>query len=250
MEQVAAIILAAGKGTRFKAQKVKNKVTHEIGRKPMVVYTVDHLRQAGIEIIIAVVGFAAGSVKQVLGGQVTYAHQSKRLGTGHAVKIGLQSVPKPVKTLISMYGDDSAFYPPSLFRALIDSHRLHEADISLVTVHVPNPAGLGRIIRDQNGQMRAIVEERNANRSQKLVHEINTGLFCFKRSFLENSLPLLKKNPVSGEYYLTDLITLAVTAGLKVNTLIWPDNSIWHGVNTREELITANNLMGLSAIES
>jgi bifunctional UDP-N-acetylglucosamine pyrophosphorylase/glucosamine-1-phosphate N-acetyltransferase len=243
MTHLAAIILAAGKGTRIHATKDRNKVAYHLGSRPMICYTLDHLLAADIHEIVAVIGFAADSVRQALGASVTYAVQSKRLGTGHAVKTGLKVVSQKADTIITMYGDDSAFYPPALFTTVVKSHLSQQADISVVTIKVDNPTGLGRILRDPNGQMIGIVEEKVATKSQKLITEINTGLFCFNRQFLVDGLAHLPKNPISQEYYLTDIIYYCLSCKGKLNPIIWPDNQIWHGVNTRAELAQINQIV-------
>jgi bifunctional UDP-N-acetylglucosamine pyrophosphorylase / glucosamine-1-phosphate N-acetyltransferase len=239
MNSVAAIVLAAGEGTRFKATVSLNKVAYPLGDRPMVCHTVEHLHSSGVHNVVVVVGFAAASVRKALGDSVTYAIQRQRLGTGHAVKVGLVKVSPAATTILTMYGDDSAFYPPELFSSLLSQHLHSQAAISLITIKVDQPFSLGRIIRNHTGQIEAIVEEKNATKDQKSIKEINTGLFCFDRQFLETTLPKIQKDPVKQEYLLTDLVGLAIKLGFKVNAVCWPDSSIWHGVNTREELIEA-----------
>lgn len=242
MKQVAAIILAAGRGTRMESTK-NNKVVNALADKPMVAYTVSNLKQSGISNIIVVVGFASESVKKALKKSVIYALQRKRLGTGHAVQVGLSKVNKNVKQIISLYADDSAFYSPKLISSLLSTHRKNHAAVTVVTVAKKDPHGLGRILRDSKGQIKAIIEEKNATSKQKKITEINTGLYCFDSNFLFNSIRKVKKNPISGEYYLTDMVEIARKQGKKVSTLHWADNSVWFGVNTREQLIKADKLM-------
>lgn len=241
---LAAVVLAAGKGTRINATADKNKVTYPIANKPIIAYTVDNLKSAGIDKIVVVIGFASDSVKQVLGDSVSYAIQKQRLGTGHALKTGLGAIRNDqVNTVISLYGDDSAFYPPEVFKNLIAEHRKQHAVISFVTIEKQNPIGLGRIIRDDDGQVEAIVEEKNASVQQKQIKEINTGLYCFDRSFLKEALNNIKKNPVSKEYYLTDTVEYAVKQHLPIQAIKWPQGDIWFGVNTTQELSAADEKM-------
>ena len=231
----AAIVLAAGEGTRIKATRQLNKVAFPLGGRPMILYPVHHLKSAKISPIVVVVGFAATSVKQALGQSVHYAWQRQRLGTGHAVKVGLKLIHPQVTTVLTMYGDDSAFYPPPLFHSLLKHHRQHQADISLLTVVVPDPTGLGRIIRSAAGQLLAIVEHKHATPAQRQIKEINTGLFCFDVKFLHQNLPRLHKNLSGGEYYLTDLVAAAVSQHLVVVPFTWPDAQVWQGLNTQVE---------------
>jgi bifunctional UDP-N-acetylglucosamine pyrophosphorylase/glucosamine-1-phosphate N-acetyltransferase len=135
-----------------------------------------------------------------------------------------------------MYGDDSAFYDAALIQKLVESHKSSNASVTLVTINKDNPTGLGRIIRNAKGDVVEIVEEKNATPDQKEITEINTGLYCFDRLFLNESIANVTPNSVSGEYYLTDVVGYATSTNKRVNTLLWPNNSIWYGVNTPDDL--------------
>lgn len=243
MKNVVAIILAAGEGTRIRSKDGRNKVVYSLDNKPMIAYAVDTLKKAGVDKVIAVVGYAHESVKEALGKKVTYAVQEKRLGTGHAVKQGLSKVPSKTELVLSMYGDDSAFYPVDLVRKMVSHHKKAKAFVTLLTIMKKNPTGLGRIIRDSENEIVAIVEEKNATGEQKEIGEINTGLYCFDHKFLRDNIDKIKRNKISGEYYLTDIVEIAKTQGLKVEALTWDDNSVWFGVNTIEQLEQAKKLM-------
>lgn len=241
---MSAIILAAGKGTRMKAPADKNKVVFDLAKKPIIAYTYDTLKICGFESIIVVVGYASESVKQALSDNVTYALQENPQGTGHAVMMALPQLPQACETVVCMYGDDSAFYPPSLIQTLIKEHRIHHAAMTVVTLDKANPTGLGRIIRDPStNHITEIVEEKNATDIQKQITEINTGLYCFDRQFLDEAMKRLKRNTVSGEYYLTDVIGNAVESGKIVHAVKWPSDDIWYGVNTPEQLKEAEARM-------
>lgn len=241
--KTAAVVLAAGKGTRLNATKDRNKVTFQLAEKPMVVYSVDNLVAAGFSNITVVVGFASESVKKALGNRVTYQIQENPEGTGHALMVGMKGVPGDVKTVFSLYGDDSAFYPPKLYESLYHRHQEEKAVVTLLTIEKEDPAGLGRIIRNQNGEVVAIVEEKNANEAEKKIKEINTGLYCFNREFLDQALKKIKRNEISGEFYLTDIVELACKENKKVTALFWQDQTVWFGVNTLEQLDSANEAM-------
>ncbi len=234
----AAIILAAGRGTRMNA-KTKNKVAFKLNGQPMIAHTVDHLYQVGINNIIAVVGYQADSVRQALGNKVKYAHQTDQMGTGHAVKASLPYLDSTVQTLLTVYGDDSAFYPPSLFTEMVAKKESLGCDILFLTIHKDDPTGLGRIVRDAQGKILRIVEEKNATEDERKIREINTGFYCFDRDFLVQYIEQIQKNPVSGEYYLTDMVEIAIKNGKKVEALFIKDDSIWHGVNYRADLVKA-----------
>lgn len=238
LSHTAAIILAAGRGTRIKAKK-KNKVVFRLNGKSIISHTVDNLHTAGISEIYVVVGFHADSVKKELGTQVKYVEQSEQLGTGHAVKSALSSLPTETKTVLSVYGDDSAFYPPSLYQTMVEKRVSSGCDLLFLTVHKDDPTGLGRIVRDQKGRVIKIVEEKNATDTEKKISEINTGFYCFSYEFLVSSIDQIKKNQLTGEYYLTDMVEIALSKGKKVEALYIKDSSIWLGVNTRKELASA-----------
>ncbi len=232
--KVAAIILAAGKGTRLKA-KDKNKVVFEIGDKPMVVHTVNNLLAAKIDQLIAVVGFKAETVRAALGSKVDYAIQDSPQGTGDAAKIGAAKLNHDIEVVLIVSGDDSAFYSPDLYRRMVAKLHQEQADIVLLTLVKDNPTGLGRIIRDHHGHIEKIVEEKVATEAEKAIKEINTSMYCVKRDFLLQALPEIKRNPVSKEFYLTDIVEIANRHHRRVLPLLLDDERYWHGVNTRED---------------
>src|SRR5688500_8039490 len=130
----SAIILAAGRGSRMKA-KSKNKVAFKLHGEPMISHTVKHLNQAGITNIVAVVGFQSESVKQALGERVSYITQVEQMGTGDAIKTAVPLVHSDTQTVLTVYGDDSAFYPPELFTQMIDRKVETKADVLFLTIH-------------------------------------------------------------------------------------------------------------------
>lgn len=234
----AAIILAAGRGSRMKA-KTKNKVAFKIGGKPMIGHTVEHLREAGINQIIAVVGFQAESVRSALGDSVTYATQVNQQGTGDAIKTALPLLDPNIKTILTVYGDDSAFYPPELFVEMIAKKESLDCDILFLTIHKDDPTGLGRIARDESGKVIRIIEEKSATDEEKKIQEINTGFYCFDREFLVKYIDQIPKDPISGEYYLTDMVEIAIKNNKKVEALFIKDGSIWQGINNRSDFAKA-----------
>lgn len=238
LAHTAAVILAAGRGSRMKA-KSKNKVAFKLNGQPMIAHTVDHLTAAGINHIVAVVGFQADSVRQALGPRVIYAVQTEQLGTGHAIMSALPSLPAGVDTVLTVYGDDSAFYPPELFAEMVTKKASFGCDLLFLTIHKDDPTGLGRIVRDQTGKIVRIVEEKNASDTEKQIKEINTGFYCFDRQFLVDYIDQIQKNPLSGEYYLTDMVEIALKNHKQVEAFFVADDSIWHGVNNRSDFAKA-----------
>ncbi|PIR98780.1 hypothetical protein COT87_03025 [Candidatus Collierbacteria bacterium CG10_big_fil_rev_8_21_14_0_10_44_9] len=238
IQNTATIILAAGRGSRMKA-KNKNKVAFKLGGQPMIAHTVNHLLAAGIKDIITVIGFQGDSVKKALGTKVSYVTQTQQLGTGDAIKTAIPLITPGVITVLAISGDDSAFYPPGLFTKMITKKQNLGCDILFLTIHKDDPTGLGRIIRDHRGKVASIVEEKVSTDDQKKIQEINTGFYCFDRDFLFEYIDKIKKNPVSGEYYLTDLVEIAIEHGKKVETFFVKDDSIWQGVNNRSDFAKA-----------
>jgi len=239
MEKIAAIILAAGKGKRMNSKKA-NKVTVTLGNKQMILHTLDRLKELNIAPIIVVVGFAKESVMKILGNSVIFAEQSKRLGTAHAVTVALKKLPENVATVLVLNGDDSAFYTKETVENLITSHLKENADLSLLTIYVENPTGLGRVIRNEE-KVTGIVEEKDATEEMKRINEINPGCYVFQVSFLKKYLKKINKSPTTGEYYLTALIDIAIKNKQKINDVIG-GKILWRGVNTQEELKEAEKL--------
>lgn len=238
LENTAAIILAAGRGTRIKA-KTKNKVAFKLNGEPMIAHTLKNLEEARISQVIAVVGYQADSVKKALGKKVEYIEQQEQLGTGHAVKTAIPLLNPSISSVLAISGDDSAFYPPRLYQQMVQKQRSSNCALLFLTIHKENPTGLGRIIRDQKGAVQRIVEEKVASDAEKKIQEINTGFYCFDRAFLESFIDKIQTNSVSGEYYLTDMIEIARDHGKKIEALFVQDGSIWHGVNNRSDFAKA-----------
>ena len=237
---LGAIILAAGKGKRMNSKSI-NKVALPLADKPMIVHTVSLLENVGIKEIVVVVGFAKKSVMNVLGSKVIFAEQKKRLGTAHAVECALKKMPTNVDDVLVVNGDDSAFYSEKIITKLIKSHLLSNSALTFLTIEKANPFGLGRIVRGSKNELIAIVEEKNAAQAQKTIKEVNPGCYIFKVNFLKKYLSKIKKNELTGEYYLTDLVDLGIKNNEKIETL--KGGSIaWRGVNTKDELQEAEKL--------
>jgi bifunctional UDP-N-acetylglucosamine pyrophosphorylase / glucosamine-1-phosphate N-acetyltransferase len=240
MEKIAAIILAAGKGKRMNSTN-SNKVILKLAGKYMVEHAVDLLDELGIQIKIAVVGFAKESVMAALGDRVSYAVQEERLGTAHAVECALKKLPEDIETVLVLGGDDSAFYTKDIIKNLIENHIKTKAVLSLLTIMVENPAGLGRIIRNNNGEIMEIKEEKDATDTQRAIKEINPECYVFQVSFLREYLKEVEKSPATGEYYLTSLIDIAIKIKEKVEA-VEGGKILWRGINTPEELREAEKL--------
>jgi UDP-N-acetylglucosamine diphosphorylase/glucosamine-1-phosphate N-acetyltransferase len=240
LNNFAAIVLAAGKGKRMKSKDV-NKVTLSLGGKPMVVHTIELLSKLGINQIVVVVGFAKESVVKLLKGKALFSEQKRRMGTAHAVLCAMPKLPKTAKNVLVLNGDDSALYDATTIKKLILRHLEENSSFTFLTIEMKNPQGLGRVSRDKDGKVLAIVEEKDATLEQLKIREINPACYVFKVDFLRKYLRKVKKSPVTGEYYLTSLIDLGIKNGEKIETL--PAGPfVWRGVNTKEELEEAEKL--------
>jgi len=239
MNKTGAIILAAGKGSRMKAKKT-NKVTYMLGEKPMIMHVVHLLEDMALNPIVIVIGFAKDSVKSLFDNNVLYAEQNKRLGTAHAALQGLKVLPEDVTDVFILNGDDSAFYTKEILNRLLSEHTSNGNSITFLTLDVENPHGLGRVVRE-DGEVTAIVEEKDATDQQRKINEINPACYLFNVSFLRKYLSKVPKSLVTGEYYLMSLVEIAISNKDKVQG-IRGGNIPWRGVNTGDELKEAEEL--------
>ncbi len=240
MSKRGAIILAAGKGSRMNA-KDSNKVTFMLGDKPMILHAVHLLEKMKVQPIVIVVGFAKESVRSLFTNDVLFAEQKKRLGTAHAAYKAMEVLPDDVTDVFILNGDDSAFYTEDILKGLLEEHVKNENEITFLTLNVPDPKGLGRIVRNKSGEVMAIVEEKDATDEQRKIKEINPACYLFKTSFLKKYLGKIKKSPMTGEYYIVSLVETAINNQLKVEG-IKGGKVPWRGVNTGEELQEAEKL--------
>jgi len=243
---IIGIILAAGKGTRLKSAD-RNKVTLPFLNKPLIVYSVE-LMEKVCDKTIVVVGAFAKSVYEVLADKnIVYAQQKKQLGTAHATKMALEEIEKQnlsPKLVLVGYGDHTMFYRKETIRNLVASHQKTKAAISLATFDCQDPDSLkyGRIIRNHLGEIIDIIEQKDASPGQKLIKEVNPGFYCFDYRFIRQNIDNIQKSPVSGEFYITDLIKIAATKNLKINGLKVEFNEVGLGVNTAEELAESEKI--------
>ncbi|MFH1427318.1 MAG: sugar phosphate nucleotidyltransferase [Patescibacteria group bacterium] len=240
-KDVGIIILAAGKGKRLNCNNTP-KVLYEIGGQSLVSYILATLNSAGVfkENICLVVGFQAEKVKEITGPGYIYALQEECLGTAHAARTGEMALPEDIKTILVLNGDDSAFYKFNSLNNFISEHIRKNCDISLLTCEPADPQGLGRVIRNENNKVSAIVEKENMTEELKKIKEISTGTFCFKRIWFKDHCKNLQPIPGLGELGLPSFIdeALKYKANFEAIKLANPDE--WFGVNTREQLEEAD----------
>lgn len=241
--KVSAIILAAGSGTRLNSGQPseKPKVLYEIVGRPMVAYTIDLLKSLGISEIVMVVGYKADLVTEIFKDQVGFALQEPRLGTAHAAKIGADKISQEATHLLIIQGDDSAFYKKETIAKFINQAKNYK--IGFTTVRLPDPGGFGRVVRDNNGQVTAIVEKESTTFEQKKINEVNAATYLVDRIWFNENYPKLKPSQVGkGELIMPDFIETAFDQKEKVLGFEVP-KSEWIGINTPEELERANKVM-------
>tara|TARA_R110002167_G_scaffold318114_10_gene523776 strand:- start:384 stop:1742 length:1359 start_codon:yes stop_codon:yes gene_type:complete len=224
------VILAAGQGSRMKSNLPK--VLHKIAGKPMLQHVIDTVSQLDAEGIHVIVGHGSDTVKQTISGDINWCYQTEQLGTGHAVAQALPNIPENSKVLV-LYGDVPLIAKDTLMSML---EGVDEQNIALLTVRLDNPTGYGRIIRNFEGNIKAIVEEKDATDEIKDIDEINTGILALSSNNLHKFIPLLGNNNAQGEYYLTDLIELANKGGNKISGYQPDFEQEVQGVNNRLQL--------------
>lgn len=234
-----AIILAAGKGTRMKSKYPK--VVHKVCGKEMVNHIIDVSKKSGVKDIVAILGHESDIVKSRLPENTVIAMQTEQLGTGHAVIMAKAHI-KDEDTILVLCGDTPLIKEDTLKR-LFNYHIENSYHATVLTTEVENPTGYGRIIRDKNLDLLKIVEQKDATEYEKLVKEINSGIYCFNGKSLRESLDLLDNNNAQGEYYLTDTIKIIREKGNKVGAFNGSTIEELMGVNSRVELSKAEEIM-------
>jgi len=245
--KTAVIILAAGKGTRMKSEKAK--VLHEIGGKSLLYYVLEASRKLEADKTIIVVGHQANTVKEAFSGKdVIFVEQKEQLGTGHAV-MQAEKVLKGFKGNILILSGDVPLITLETLKGLIDVHRKNRATLTVLTAEPENPYGYGRIIKDAKGNIKKIVEEKDASAVEKKVREINTGIYCVASEFLFKALKEITPKNVQKEYYLTDIVGIAVKSRKKATTHKTADFKEVMGINSRLELAEAELIQRTSTLK-
>lgn len=234
------VILAAGLGTRMKSGLVK--VLHPLAEQPLVRHVLRAVAELDPEKVVLVLGHQADRVKSAVEDfRVETVHQAEQLGTGHAVQQAAGAIAAgsgPVLVLCA----DTPLLSGSTLKTIIDQHDKSRAIVTVLTTRMEDPFGYGRVVRNKSGVQR-IVEEKDATAAQKKIKEVNSGIYCFDRTFLLSSLTALGKNNAQGEYYLTDTIALAKKQKKKVIALLCNDPAEVMGVNSRLDLSRAEAVM-------
>lgn len=234
------VVLAAGKGTRMKSKLYK--VLHKVCGKTMVEHVVDAARGVNPAKIVTVVGTGAGEVEKVLDGKSDFAFQEKQLDTGDAVMTAKEELGDKDGATLVVTGDTPLFTTET-FDELFKYHAEKGNAATVLTAEAPNPFGYGRIIRDDQGNVLRIVEQKDGKPEELKVKEINTGVFCFDNKKLFEALKHVDNNNAQGEYYLTDVLEILRNSGERVGAYKMPDFSESLGVNDRIALAQATKTM-------
>ncbi len=237
--KITAIILAAGQGTRMNSDLPK--VLHPVCGVPMIAHSLAAAKAASSETPLVIIGFGAEAVREFLGKKARCVIQDPQLGTGHAVRQAESTLRGKTDLVLVTYADMPLLGSGTL-RRLVDTQKINPGPLTILTVNASDPRGFGRVIRNAQGSVQAVVEEAAATDKQLSIHELNVGAYCFSAKWLWEALNKIKVSK-KGEYYLTDTVALAVQAGQEVQALVSADLQETIGINTRIHLAEAEVVM-------
>lgn len=246
MANLTAVILAAGKGTRMKSKLPK--VLHKVGGHPMLEHVMDAAEAAGCRDNVVVIGHGAELVRELVGDRARIALQAEQLGTGHAVLQAADTLKDFTGTVMILCGDTPLLEAEELEKFYAE-HVNSGAAATVMSALMDDPFGYGRILRDANGDVAGIVEQKDASEEQKQIKEINTGNYCVEAPLLFEVLRTLGNDNAQGEYYLTDVLAKLRAVGKKVGGVITEDSEMIMGVNSRRQLAEAESVMRRRIVE-
>lgn len=238
MSVSAAVILAAGKGTRMKSGLVK--VLHPLVGQPMLAWPLAAAREAGPSEVVIVAGHQAEQVQAAFGGKdgIRIALQEEQLGTGHAVACAMPQLEGANGSILILCGDTPLLTGETLKR-LAALHCHESAAVTVLTAVMDNPFGYGRVVRDEKGGVCRIVEQKDATDEEVKIGEVNSGIYCMDLGFLREHIGRIGSDNAQNEYYLTDLLEMAVSEGLPCRAVVASDSAEILGVNDRVQLAEA-----------
>jgi bifunctional UDP-N-acetylglucosamine pyrophosphorylase / glucosamine-1-phosphate N-acetyltransferase len=242
MTDLAAIILAAGLGTRMRSERAK--VLHELGGEPMLLRAMRAVAALAPTPLCVVVGHQAREVEALAhaafpnSADLAFALQAEQRGTGHATRCGIAAIARDFPGDILVTYGDLPMLSPATLKAFRAAHRAAQSCLSFISAKVADAGAYGRVIRDPTTGVTAIVEARDATSEQRAITEINTGVYLVDAAFLREALDTLAPNNAQGEYYLTDIVAIGRARGMRVLGWRAGDASEFAGINSREELAT------------
>ncbi len=237
-EKVTAVVLAAGMGTGMKSKTPK--VLHKICSKELVSYVIDAAKSGGCEKVVTVIGHCGDAVRETLGERTLYAVQTEQKGTGHAC---MQAVPEMDGEYTVIFNGDTPLLRPETVRKAIDYHKDQQNAATVITAVLDDASGYGRIVRNDAGEVVAIVEHKDADAVQLQIKEINSGMYVFNTDDLKLALSKLTPDNAQGEYYLTDTLSIILGSGKKIGGYPVSDSDEILGINDRVQLNVAEKLM-------
>lgn len=231
-----AIVLAAGKGKRLQSEQFNlPKVLREANGEPLIGHVLSHIDFIEKNNTVIVVGYMKEKVMEAVGGAYRYSVQEEQKGTGHAVACAREQFEGYDGDVLILYGD-MPLVRRETYQAIIEKHRASGADCTLLTAVVDDPPAYGRIVRDADGKVKTIVEDKDCDAEQKKIKELNVGIYVFKAPLLFEGLKKLKNSNAQGEYYLTDMPMIFIDEGKRVDTYSVDSLTEIYGVNTVEDL--------------
>ena len=241
MKNTVALVLAAGKGTRMYSDLAK--VLHPICGRPMLAYALAAVTELGLARVLVVVGHQAKRIQEVFAeSPVEWVLQTEQLGTAHAVQCALPQMAGFSGSVLICCGDTPLLTSETL-RGFINGHVNGDAALSVLSMVLEQPRNYGRVIRNSQGGVSGIVEERDASEQQRHIREVNTGIYCANADLLRTLIPQINNDNSQGEYYLTDLVEKAVGVGWIVKGIAASDPTEFQGVNSKEELEAAERVI-------
>lgn len=235
-----SVILAAGMGTRMKSKMPK--VLHKVCGKPLSKWVIDASKAAGADKVCAVVGHKAETVKEVLGDVCEFALQAEQKGTGHAVMQAIDVIKNSRGEVVILNGDTPLITAETINKA-IEYHKNNGNQATVITAILDDATGYGRIVRDNDGSVLKIVEQKDASEEEKKINEVNSGMYVFDAQSLVYALDKITPNNAQGEYYLTDTLEILLSAGKKIGGYAISDNDEIRGINDRVQLNEAEKIM-------
>ena len=239
-----SIILAAGEGKRMKSSIAKP--LQQAAGKALVEWVADTAKEAGSDENIVVIGHKAEDIKAYLGGSVKYAYQLQQLGTGHAVMQGMEQLGGAQGTVMVLYGDSPLIEAETLKKVKAE-HDENGRAATVITAHVDDPYGYGRIVRE-DGKIARIVEQKDATDAEKQINEVNSGMYFFDIEKLRSALGRLNNDNAQGEYYITDVIEIMLSDGESVGAFVADFEQIL-GVNDKLQLAQVGKILNRRKVE-